>query len=366
MAEEEYVEHFPESKLTLGKLRRKFESTQNFHKIPEWLKRKQSRGQFRQIKSRPQPTALRLKDGFVAYRVPGQLVNGGLAHAAALEQWVNEFGDRLPREEVEGQGVRCVRDYTYCVKDEEGGAPTLSRDCQDDGEVATKFLESSRLLWDQAREWFPKHHHERVFRDLTRYSMKNGKRRLCGPWTGCSVDVAVENRSAPTQPRRNVTGFLFGMSCLFPFGKFRPGGVILWELEAVVELKEGDLFFVMDHLINYSTARVEGVRHSVVASMDHDMWLWMKKEYGFEDHRLEPLINAQKRYREEGEQRKLPEVKKRRTEEKMMKREKLREKRREQKKRRKEKEKEMEKREGGEEGRGEGGEKAKQELTEVF
>jgi hypothetical protein len=106
----------------------------------------------------------------------------------------------LPREEHEGQGVRCVRDYTCCVKDEERGAPTVSTDGQDDADVTMKFLQSSRRIWQEAWKWFPRHHHERVLRDLTQYQRKGGPKRLCGPWTRCSVNVAVENQTVQAQP----------------------------------------------------------------------------------------------------------------------------------------------------------------------
>jgi len=78
---------------------------------------------------------------------------------------------------------------------------------------------------------------------------------------------------------------------------FTGAGLILWEFRAVVELKRGDLFFFMDHLINHSHEKAWGPPHSVVAFMDQRTWLWMQREYLFKDARIQPVRCAQKRFR---------------------------------------------------------------------
>ena len=77
------------------------------------------------------------------------------------------------------------------------------------------------------------------------------------------------------------------MSCIYPFREFTGGGLILWELQAVVELGRGDLFLFSDHLLNHSNERVYGTRHSVVAFMEDRVWTWMQKMYEFKDYRVE-------------------------------------------------------------------------------
>ena len=124
---------------------------------------------------------------------------------------------------------------------------------------------------------------------------------MCGPWIICAVNIAVDGIPVETLPHRDVQGFLYGLSCLCPFGEFRDRGLILWELEAVIELERGDLFFFPDHLINHSNEKVYGIRNSIVAFMEDRTWLWMQRKYGFTDWRVAPLRKAQKTYRDRGE-----------------------------------------------------------------
>jgi hypothetical protein len=53
----------------------------------------------------------------------------------------------------------------------------------------------------------------------------------------------------------------------------------------VVELRRGDLFFFMDHLINHSNEKAYGQRHSVVAFTEHMVWKATERKYGFKDLR---------------------------------------------------------------------------------
>ena len=211
---------------------------------------------FRRIKSTDHPTVLRLKDGgIVGYRVPAHMVDQRLSHVHNLEEWVARHGRRLPKQSDGGRGICCVRRYARWVKYNEAGVPKLSGDYIQDGEMATEFFERSDGLWDRAIELFPKHHLPKIFRDLSQYQLEDGHKRLCGLLTGCAVNVGSENEPVETLPHRDIQGFLHGMSCLCPFGVFSGGGLVLWELQAVVELKHGDLFFFMDHLLNHSNER---------------------------------------------------------------------------------------------------------------
>jgi hypothetical protein len=304
LAVDEYTEQFND--ITLGILRNKYETRQNFHKAPQWVKQRYASGKFRRIKSRVEPTAIRLADGgIIGYRVPAELVDRGLAHVERLETWAEEFSSRLPKSEDPCRGLRCVRKYARWVKYNKGFVPKLSGDYRHDGQAACKFFESSELLWRRACELFPTHHNERVLRDLTQHSLNEGEERLCGPWMGCAVNIAVGAVPVKTRPHRDTQGFLSGMSCLCPFGTFTGGGLVLWELHAVVELKRGDLFFFMDHLINHSNEKAYGLRHSVVAFTEHRIWMWMERKHGFVDRRIGPFREAGKRFRQKGERRRV-------------------------------------------------------------
>jgi|SRR5579862_7823043 len=80
-------------------------------------------------------------------------------------------------------------------------------------------------------------------------------------------------------PHRDLMGFHEGMCCLCPFGEFTGGGLMLWELKAMVELQRGDFFF-MDHLINHSNEKAYGNRHSAVAFTEDKVWKAIQKKFG--------------------------------------------------------------------------------------
>ena len=114
---------------------------------------------------------------------------------------------------------------------------------------------------------------------------------------GCQVNISIDNKPVETFPHRDCTVFQRGFSCLCPFGEFTGGGVILWELEAVVELGRGDLFYFTDHLINHSNEKAYGKRNSVVAFTENRVWMWFQRARGFVDQRVKPLQEAQKKFR---------------------------------------------------------------------
>lgn len=298
----EWDEDIEDFNISLGFLRQKYLRNQNSDAISESVEAKYNDGHFRRIESRSQPTILRSKDGgIVGYRVPAVLVSEDLSHVQGLEKWVKEFQSTLPRQFDEKRNVECVRRYGHWVKYNEGGQLKETGDYRQDGLVARTFFEYTLSFWDRIGECFPKHRLSKIFRDLTQYSLNIGQQRMCGPWTVCTINVAVNGNSVQTTRHRDVQGFFNGMSCLCPFGTFGGGGLILWELEAVVELKSGDLFFFMDHLINHSNETVYGLRNSVVAFMEDKTWIWMQKTYKFTDRRTAPARNAQKRFRKRGE-----------------------------------------------------------------
>ena len=155
-----------------------------------------------------------------------------------------------------------------------------------------------QLLWKRAEDCFPKHHHLRIITELKRGStLDDNHPPLCGPWMGCAVNLAVDT-PVETTPHRDLMGFPEGMSCLCPFGEFLEGGLILWELKAVVELRRGDLFFFMDHLINHSNEKAYGQRHSVVAFTEHMVWKAIQRKYGFKDSREERRKARRERHKE--------------------------------------------------------------------
>ena len=91
---------------------------------------------------------------------------------------------------------------------------------------------------------------------------------MYGSWIIYAINIAIDDIPIEILSYHDIQGFLYGLSYLCPFGEFRDGGLILWELEAVIELERGDLFFFPDHLINHSNEKVYGIRNSIVAFME--------------------------------------------------------------------------------------------------
>jgi hypothetical protein len=299
----QWNEEIEDFDICFGTLRQKYIKNQNFEVVPDPITAKYKDGQFRRIVSRSGPIILRGKDGGIfGYRVPAILVSEDGSHIEGLLKWVAEFGPSLPEQKDEKRNIKCVRRYGHWVKYNKGGDLKETGDYRKDGLVAKKFFEYTSLFWNCIRESFPQHCLGRVFRDLTQYDLNLGQKRMCGLWTVCAINVAVNGNPVETTPHRDLQGFFRGMSCLCPFGNFVGGDLILWELEAVVELKSGDLFFFTDHLINHSNETADGQRNSVVAFTEDKTWSWMQKMYGFLDHRVAPARQAQKRFREKGKQ----------------------------------------------------------------
>jgi hypothetical protein len=302
MARYEYYEDI--DKVTLHWLRSKYNYQQDFKTaIPLWVKKRYKAGKFRRIKSRDVPTVIRLSDnGIVGYRVPAKLVDESLAHIQKLEEWVEKYGSTFPTTEDPKRGLLCVRRYQeWTAYRETGSAPQTSADYKNDGEKARIFMEYSKSLWNCERKWFPKHHLSRIYRDLSLFGRVT--KPMCDLWMGCAVNVCVDEKGVETLPHRDVKGFKKGMSCVCPFGIFTGGGLVLWELGVIVELKRGDLFYFMDHLINHSNEKVYGKRNSVVCFTEDKSWSYVQRRCGFMDRRDEKLKLRIKKYRKEKERR---------------------------------------------------------------
>ena len=74
--------------------------------------------------------------------------------------------------------------------------------------------------------------------------------------------------------------------------------MILWNLQVVVELKPGDLFFFYNSIIYHLNEEViEGICHSIVAFTQQNMWDYWRREVGKKDKKMETLKTRKKRAR---------------------------------------------------------------------
>ena len=63
---------------------------------------------------------------------------------------------------------------------------------------------------------------------------------------------------------RVVTDFgNLGYNCVVPWGRYNGGGLVLWQLEMIVELEPGDTFFLMGSLITHNVDEIQGIRNSI-------------------------------------------------------------------------------------------------------
>jgi hypothetical protein len=137
----------------------------------------------------------------------------------------------------------------------------------------------------------------KVYRDLTKYPLPDPFVRLADPWMGCAVNIGTENGGVCTQGHRDLQNYMFGLSCLCPFGIFEGGEVVMWEIETVLELRRGDILFFPDHLITHSNLEAKGARHSVVAFTERGVWGWVQKTFKFADKRIQATQAKQKSHR---------------------------------------------------------------------
>ena len=85
------------------------------------------------------------------------------------------------------------------------------------------------------KQFFPS-----VSRAYQKYPIPAGLTRMAGAFMGCVVNIGSVETPVQTEPHRDVKESVFGVSCLCPFGDYSQGGIILWELEMVIELAAGD------------------------------------------------------------------------------------------------------------------------------
>jgi hypothetical protein len=116
---------------------------------------------------------------------------------------------------------------------------------------------------------------------------------------GGSEKVPVE-----TKLHRDYKSIFFSKSYLYPFGNFRGGAVILWELRAVLQLEAGELFIFEDHLMTHSNEKAIGERYSLIAFTHQTVLDWHEEQFSKENPRKATLKARQMAYRDEEARRK--------------------------------------------------------------
>ena len=120
--------------------------------------------------------------------------------------------------------------------------------------------------------------HRGVFKQFQNYVLGNGLKRLCGVFAGCVVNYGG-NDPEQTEVHRDVKEAQYGYSCIFSYGKYMGGSLVLQYMisKKVVEIAPGDMFLFPDCLIHHCNEPAEGNRSSEVAFTQEnmfDLWHW--------------------------------------------------------------------------------------------
>ena len=81
---------------------------------------------------------------------------------------------------------------------------------------------------------------------------------LCGVWFRVAINQVVTGSTGTHMDFGNL-----GYNCVVPWGQYNGGGLVLWQLEMIVELEPGDAFFFMGLLIAHNVDEIQGVRNSI-------------------------------------------------------------------------------------------------------
>jgi hypothetical protein len=103
---------------------------------------------------------------------------------------------------------------------------------------------------------------------------------MAGAFCGVTVNVSrTSGITVQTNIHRDVKESEFGYSSLMPFGRFKGGASVLWDIKVVIEVGAGDLLFFPDALIRHSDEEVIGERGSIVAFTQENVLQWWSNNF---------------------------------------------------------------------------------------
>ena len=68
-----------------------------------------------------------------------------------------------------------------------------------------------------------------------------------------------------------------GFNYVVPWGEYKGGALVLWQLKMIVELEPGDTFFFMGSLIAHNVGEIEGVRNSIDLFCHKNVLSWKNR-----------------------------------------------------------------------------------------
>ena len=163
--------------------------------------------------------------------------------------------------------------------------PFMSKEYLDAREKADKFFEDNHEIFQRMSEILGQCA-PGVFTQFQTYPLPDGVRRLCGAWMGCAINKGGNNPNQ-TNRHRDASEAQYGYSGLISCGNYRRGGLILWELEIVLEMNPGDVVIFPDALITHSNEEAEGTRSSVVCFTQENVYSYWNRKYNMKLRRKE-------------------------------------------------------------------------------
>ena len=95
---------------------------------------------------------------------------------------------------------------------------------------------------------------------------------LCSIWFRVAINEVVTG-STSTYLNFGDSGFNY----IVPWGEYKGGGLVLWQLKIVVELEPGDAFFFIGSLIAHNVGKIEGVQNSINLFCHTNILSWKDK-----------------------------------------------------------------------------------------
>ena len=167
----------------------------------------------------------------------------------------------------------------YCVWSPYSKQPFISRELKEDGQAGLDFLEANQRLWQRISDILAQIS-PCTYRRFLRYPLPNKLKRFCTAFAGCVVNLGDKD-PVQTKPHRDVKESIYGFSCVVPAGDYTGGGVILYDLKLVVDLRPGEVLFFPDSLIHHANEEVVGDRSSIVAFTQENLFHYWKRKFKF-------------------------------------------------------------------------------------
>jgi hypothetical protein len=163
--------------------------------------------------------------------------------------------------------------------------PYLSKEYLDDEEAAKEFLEGNKEVWKRMSGILGQAA-PGVFKEFQTYPLPEGLNRLSGAWLGCAINDGG-NSPNQTNVHRDASEVLYGYSGLISTGDYSRGGLILWDLEIILETEPGDVVIFQDAVIRHSNEKAEGNRSSVVCFTQENVYSYWNRQFGLRLRRKE-------------------------------------------------------------------------------